>query len=171
MKRWVWSVVVMLLVGVAAGCGGGVQRAVLPAGVSGDIAVLSLAPDTKDLNDDQIALLRQTMTWMERDRLNALKKKGLNPVKIEQQKDFSGNGHLLKVAVLDSKLIPKSARFGFGMMAGADRLNLHYDLIDRKGKTVLSWDDVQASTKSGTHCAETLNRNAADKVAAYLGGK
>ncbi len=65
-------------------------------------------------------------------------------------------------------MIPKGARFLGGMMAGADQLGAHYDLVDSSGKTVLSWDDFQGSAKGGTYCAQALNRNTATKIAAYL---
>lgn len=168
MKRLVMVLLALLVGGMVSGCGGGVPRATLPANVSGDIAVLNLGADTSNLNVDQVALLQQTLDWMDRDLHNSLKRRGLTPTRINAEKDFSGKGHLLKITILDHKMIPKGARFLGGMMAGADRLNVHYDLVNASGKTVLSWDDVQGSTKGGTYVAQTLNRNAGEKIVNYL---
>ena len=170
MKRLTVILAILLLVSFTAGCGGGRQRVTLPQGVSGDIAVLSLGADTTGLNNDQIALLQRTLNWMDRDILPSLARKGFNPVRINKESDFTGtgNGHLLKISITKHKMIPKGARIWGGMMAGADQLGAHYDLVDSSGKTVLSWDDFQGSTKGGTYCAQTLNRNTANKIATYV---
>jgi hypothetical protein len=170
MKRLFLSLLVLSLFLLAA-CGGGPKPGKLPAGVSGNLSVLFLGADTTGLTADQVALVGQTLAWMERDQINVLKRKGFNAARIADAKDFRSyeNGYLLKVAITDHKMIPKGARFMVGMMAGADRLNAHYELFDSRGRQLLAWDDVQASTKGGTYCAQTLNRNAAEKVAAQLG--
>lgn len=170
MKRLTVILAILSLVSFTAGCGGRSKKVGLPQGVSGDIAVLSLGADTTGLNNDQVALLQHSLNWMDRDILRSLSRKGLNPVRINNESDFTGagNGHLLKISITKHKMIPKSARFWGGMIAGADQLGAHYDLVDSSGKTVLSWDDFQGSTKGGTYCAQTLNRNTADKIAAYL---
>ena len=82
----------------------------------------------------------------------------------------SNNVHLLKYSITDHKIIPFSARFGFGMMAGADRLGVHYDLIDSSNKTVLSWDDTQASTQGVAKCIDVINRNTIEKLRGYFSG-
>lgn len=169
MRRLSVLLVALAVAGLVAGCGGGVKRVQLPAGVSGDVALLPLGADTARLNADQKALLQQTLNWMDRDLVNTLRRSGLKPTPVQRERDFKGRGLLLKYRVTDHRMIPKGARFLAGMMAGTDRLNVHYDLVDASGKTVLSWDDVQASTKGGTYCAQTLNRNTAKKIAEYLG--
>lgn len=168
MKRFLIVLTAILTTGFFAGCGGSAKTVNLPAGVSGDIAVLSLGADTSNLNQDQIALLNHTLNWMDRDIIQILKRSGFQPSRIEAGNDFAGNGYLLKIAITDHKMIPKGARMLGGMMAGADRLGAHFDLVDANSRTVLSWDDTQASTRGGTYCAQTLNRNAAERVAAYL---
>jgi hypothetical protein len=65
-------------------------------------------------------------------------------------------------------MIPKGIRFVAGMMAGADRLSADFELIDPHHQTVLSWDDTQGSTKGGTYCAQTLNRNAVERIVTHL---
>ena len=166
MKEFQIFFIAILAVSILSGCGGGSKRVSMPAGTSRDIAVLSLGADTSQLSADQIALLNRTLTWMDRNLMQVLKKKGLQPTRINAEQDFtgSGNGHLLKVSITDHKMIPKGARFWGGMMAGADLLTAHFDLVDRNHTTVLSWDDAQGSTKGGTYCARTINRNAAEKI-------
>ena len=165
----------LLLIGIftaslLVGCGGKSNKVVLPPGISPDIAVLSLGADTSRLNEDQIELLNQSLNWMDRDIMRAMKRKGFRPTRINSENDFNGvgNGYLLKVSITDHKMIPKGVRFLAGMMAGTDRLEAHFDLIDSNFQTILSWDDVQRSTRGGTYCAQTINRNAAKNVADYL---
>ncbi len=107
---------------------------------------------------------------MDRDIIISLTRYGFNAVHIDNEESFQGteNSHLLKIAITDHKMVPKGARIWGGMMAGADRLNAHYDLVDAGGNTVLTWDDVQASTKGGNYCAQSLNRNVAKKVSTFL---
>lgn len=160
----------IFVVSLFTGCGGGSKRVTLPESVSRDIAILSLGADTSTLSPDQIALLNQTLNWMDRNIMQVLKRKGLQPARINAENDFTGagNGFLLKITITDHKMIPKGARMWGGMMAGADRLGAHFDLVDPNHKTVLSWDDTQGSTKGGTYCAQTINRNAAEKIMNYL---
>ena len=166
MKRLV-LILIALVIGCLAGLGGGTEAQA--ATLSGDIAVLNLGADTSALNKDQVALLQRSLTWMDRDLQKRLKKTGLKPTLIKAEKDFSGgNSLLLKLTVTDHKMIPRGARFLGGMAAGADRLNVHYELIDQSGKPVLTWDDSQSSTRGGTYCAKTLNRNAVKKIVAHL---
>lgn len=153
-----------------SGCGGGSKKVSLPQGVSADIAVLSLGADISSLNPDQIALLNQTLNWMDRNIMQTLGKSGFQPTRINAESDFTGagSGYLLKIAITDHKMIPKGVRFMAGMMAGTDRLGAHFDLVDRNHQTVLSWDDTQRSTKGGTYCAQTINRNAIAKIVDYF---
>jgi hypothetical protein len=169
MKKFQFFLTAILAVTLFSGCGGGSKSVSMPAGVSGEIAVLSLGADTSMLNPDQIALLNQTLNWMDRNLLQALKKTGLQPTRVNSEEEFTGTGYLLKVAITDHKMIPRGARMLGGMMAGADILTAHFDLVDQNRRTVLSWDDTQASTKGGTYSAQTINRNAAAKIAEYLG--
>jgi len=158
----------ILAVSLFSGCGGGSKRVTLRDGVSGDIAVLSLGADTSGLTADQIALLNHTLNWMDRNIIQVLARTGMQPKRIQSEQEFAGAGYLLKVSITHHKMIPKGARFLGGMMAGADILTAHFDLIDRNHQTVLSWDDTQGSTKGGTHSAQTINRNAATKIAEHL---
>jgi hypothetical protein len=162
---------VLLLASITAGCGGATKKVSLPAGISNNIFVLSLGADTSFLNGDQKALLQQTLDWMDKDLIQLLNRKGFTAGRIHDENEFTeaNNGHLLKVSITDHKMIPKGARIWGGMMAGNDRLNAHYELVDKSGKTVMSWDDIQSSTRGGTYVAQALNINSADKIASYLG--
>ncbi|MBU0483383.1 MAG: hypothetical protein KKB30_02560 [Proteobacteria bacterium] len=168
MKRFLIILSAIFAVSFFTGCGG--TKVSLPQGVSSDIAVLSLGADTSKLNPDQVALLNQTLNWMDRNLMQALGRKGFQPTRINTENEFAGagNSYLLKMAITDHKMIPKGVRFMVGMMGGADRLGVHYELVDQDRKTVLAWDDTQGSTKGGTYCAQTLNRNAVEKIANFL---
>ncbi|MDH3347584.1 MAG: hypothetical protein OEM02_05710 [Desulfobulbaceae bacterium] len=170
MKHFKLFLIAIFTFSLLVGCGGKSTKVVLPPGISSDIAVLSLGADTSSLNQDQIVLLNHSLNWMDRDIMRALKRKGFQPVRINNEHDFNGegNGYLLKVSITDHKMIPKGVRLLAGMMAGTDRLKAHFDLIDSNFQTILSWDDVQGSTRGGTYCAQTINRNAAKKIADYL---
>ena len=170
MKHFLIVLTAIFTVTFFAGCGGGSKTVNLPEGVSRDIAVLSLGADTSSLNQDQIDLLDQTLNWMDRNIMQTLGRSGFQPTRINTENDFSGsgNGYLLKISITDHKMIPKGVRFMAGMMAGTDRLEAHFDLVDQNHKTVLSWDDTQGSTKGGTYCAQTLNRNAVERIVNYL---
>ena len=65
----------LLIVSFFAGCGGAIQKVILPANVSPDIAVLSLGADTSSLNQDQIDLLQRSLGWMYRDIISSLTRK------------------------------------------------------------------------------------------------
>jgi len=162
---------ILLLISFTSGCGRATKRVSFPPGISNNISVLSLGADTSYLNNDQKALLQHSLDWMDKNLIKTLSSKGFQAKRIYNEKEFTGtnNSHLLKVTITDHKMIPKGARCLGGMMAGNDRLNAHYELIDLNGKTLTSWDDVQNSTRGGTYAAQALNRNTADKVAAYLG--
>lgn len=171
MKKIQMILTVILAVTILSGCVSGTRQVKLRPGVSGKIAVLSLGADTSNLSQDQIALLNQTLSWMDHDMIQVLQRSGLTPTRIMSEQDYSGDGgsYLLKITITDHRMIPKGARFWAGMMAGADNLSAHFDLVDKNRRTVLSWDDTQGSTKGGTYCAQTLNRNAADRLANFLG--
>ena len=171
MKTKVLSIVVSALftVSVLAGCGGS-PKVTLPENVSSNLAVLQLPPDTTNLSQDQIDLLDERLQWVKGDLINRLRAKGFNAFLITQENEFTGagNSHLLKYAITDHKMIPKGARFWGGIMAGTDRLNIHYDLVNAGRQSVLSWDDLQSSTRSWVVIAQKLNQNAVEKVATFL---
>ena len=170
MKHFQIVLMVVFIASLFTACGGGSKRVSLPEGVSRDISVLSLGADTSSLSPDQIALLNQTLNWMDRDILQVLKRNGFQPTRINAENEFTGsaNGYLLKTSITHHKMIPKSARFWGGMMAGADLLSAHFDLVDSNKETILSWDDTQGSTKGGTYCAQTSNPNATNKIVDHL---
>ena len=171
MKRYLLlALATLILTGLIAGCGGNTKTVKLPPGVNSDLAVLCLGADTTGLNNDQIALLQKYLTWMDQDIIKVLKKSGFAAAHIKNTNDFKGNGHLLKVSITKHKIIPNSVRMVAGMMAGGDVLAAHYELLDSRNKPVLTWDETQASARNVYYCAKTLNRNAAAKVASYLGG-
>ncbi|MDH3360376.1 MAG: DUF4410 domain-containing protein [Desulfobulbaceae bacterium] len=171
MKRYLlFALATLMLAGFTAGCVGSTKRVALPKGMNSDIAFLSLGADTTGLNNDQIALLQKYLTIMDSDMVKRLKNVGFTASQIKSAKDFKGNGHLLKVKITKHKIIPNGARMFAGMMAGGDVLAAHYELIDSTKKTVLSWDETQASSRNVYYCIKTLNIHASDKIASSLSG-
>jgi hypothetical protein len=170
MKRLAAILSALLLVSLATGCGGGSKSPVHIKGPTKTIALLPSKADSSGLNQDQIALLQQTLEWMDRDLAQGLKRRRFNVVRINDETEFGridGN-YLLKINITNHRLIPKGARFLAGMMAGSDLITANYTLIDARGLTLLSWDDAQGSAKSGTRCASTLNRNATNKLVTFM---
>ena len=160
----------ILLITLLAGCGGK-KNIAFPPGVSNDVYVLSLGADTSHLNGDQVSWLQYNLNWMDKNMTRAFKSKGLNILRVTDEKQFSEGGHLLKFSITKHRMIPKGARHWLGMSAGTDLLSVHYELLDADRKVVLSWDDTQLSTRGGTYCAQTLNRNTVGKIDAFLRGK
>lgn len=71
-------------------------------------------------------------------------------------------------AFCDHKIISEGVKYLVSSMVGTDRLGAHYDLVDSNHKTVLSWDDTQASKHGVNYCARIINLNAANKIVDYF---
>lgn len=169
MKKLLTNLIVIFITNLVFGCGGGSEN-IISKQERYNIAVLSLGTDMSTLSPDQIVLLQRTLNWMDNNIMTILKKHGFLPRRINSENNFSsaGNCYLLKISINNHKLV--GARAWVGMMAGADRIGAHFDLVDPNHKTVLSWDDTQASTRGGTYCAQKINRNAINRIANYFRG-
>lgn len=160
---------VLLLTAMTA-CGGATKRVNLPSGVSSELAVLPLGADTSYLNGDQVALLQENLDWMDRDLINTLNRMGFRTRRISSEDQFSSSdGHMLRYSITTHKMVPKGARIWGGMMAGNDRLDVLYELVDSGGGIVLSWEDSQNSTRGARYVAKELNNNAAERIRSYFG--
>jgi len=62
----------------------------------------------------------------------------------------------------------RAARAFVGFGVGASSLDLNYKLLDKKGAELLAWKDGVGSSKGGTYCAQTLNRNTITKITTFL---
>ena len=61
--------------------------------------------------------------------------------------------------MLTSRPGNRAARAFVGFGAGGSSLDLKYQLFDSQKKLVNEWKDGVGSSKGGTYCAQTLNRN------------
>ncbi|MCP3898823.1 MAG: DUF4410 domain-containing protein, partial [Desulfobacteraceae bacterium] len=133
-----------------------------------EIAVFSSRGDISELTPEQIAARDNVGNYMDRYLIQGLERKKFNTLLLKAQEDKSETAYLLEVTIKDLYEVPRAARFWGGRMAGANKLNLHYDFFDLKGNNVLSWDDGVGSTKSSNHCAQALNKRAVKKIATYF---
>jgi len=134
------------------------------AGLSGEMSVLSLRGDTSKLTHDQVVELERVEKWMERDIIKQLKRAGFKAKLIKNRKDFKGSGHLLIIDVAEFKAGNRAARAFVGFGAGSSSLDLKYNLLDSHGKSIATWEDGAGSSRGGTYCAQTLNKNVIKKL-------
>ena len=134
------------------------------AGSNGEMSVLSLRGDTSNMTRDQIVELERVGKWMDKDIIKQLKKAGYRAKLLSSRKDFAGPGHLLIIEVAKFKAGNRAARAFVGFGAGGSSLDLQYKLLNSKGASVTTWDDGVGSSKGGTYCAQTLNRNVIKKL-------
>jgi hypothetical protein len=138
------------------------------AGLTSDMSVLSLRGDTSNMTKDQVVELQRVGKWMDKDIIKQLKKVGFNAKTINSQKDFKGPGHLLIIEVVKFKPGNRAARAFVGFGAGGSSLDLQYKLLDSRGASLSTWEDGVGSSRGGTYCAQTLNRNVIKKLKAVM---
>jgi len=167
MKRIALILSLLLLAGIVGGCGK--KRVSLNPGVPKDIVVLTLDGNLQGQTDDQVAALQSVLRWMDRDIINNLKRSGYNAILIKEKKDYTASmGKLLTIDVEDFNAGSRAARAFVGFGAGAASLDLDYHFLDESGHLIEEWKDGVGSSKGGTYCAQTLNRNAIEKITALL---
>ena len=137
-------------------------------GSGGEMSVLSLRGDTSNMTRDQVVELERVCTWMDKDIIKQLKKAGYSPKLLSSRNAFAGSGHLLIIEVAKFKAGNRAARAFIGFGAGGSSLDLQYNLLDSKGVSVSTWDDGVGSSRGGTYCAQTLNRNVIKKLKAVM---
>lgn len=133
-----------------------------------DISVLSLRGDTSEMTQDQIVELQRVGLWMDRDIIKQLNKAGYKAVLLKSRGDFKGDGHLLIIDVNKFRAGNKASRMFIDFGAGGSSLDLNYQLLDSHGKAVSTWTDGVGSSKGGTYCAQTLNRNTITQLKSVL---
>ena len=167
MKRLAILISLILIIGVSTGCGK--KRVSLNPGVVKDLVVLTLDGDLPGQTGDQKHELDIVMKWMDRDIIANLKRSGFNAVLIKDMKEYtSGMGKLLVVDVDDFNAGNRAARAFVGFGAGAASLDLSYRLLDEQGVVIAEWKDGVGSSKGGTYCAQTLDRNTIEKIVGKL---
>jgi len=134
-------------------------KATFKEGASGEISVLSLRGDTSKMTNDQVVELKRVCAWMDRDIIKQLSRAGYTAKLLKNRSDFKGPGHLLIIDVDKFRPGNRAARAFVGFGAGGSSLDLKYQLFDSQKKLVNEWKDGVGSSKGGTYCAQTLNRN------------
>ena len=173
LKKSLLLVFLVAFVAFSAGCGGTkapeASNESTGAAISGGhISVLSLRGDTSSMTQDQIVELQRVGTWMDRDIIKQLKRAGYSPKLLKSRKEFNGSGYLLIIDVDRFNAGNRAARVFVGFGAGASSLDLNYQLLDAQNKTVMQWKDGVGSSKGGTYCAQTLNRNTIKRLKGKL---
>ena len=161
------------LIALLAGCGGtkapsASHESSATAITAGHISVLSLRGDTSNMTQDQIIELKRVGTWMDRDIIKQLKRAGYTPKLLSSRKEFKGSGYLLIIDVDKFRPGNRAARAFVGFGAGGSSLDLDYQLLDSHNKMVTQWKDGVGSSKGGTYCAQTLNRNTIKRLKGQL---
>ncbi len=159
----------MILVAVTTGCNG--TKSTYKTGAAGEISVLSLRGDTSAMTADQVADLKRVGTWMDRDIIKQLTRAGYKARLLKSKSDFKGPGHLLIIDVDKYNPGNRAARAFVGFGAGAASLDLDYKIMNSQKKQVGEWKDGVGSSKGGTYCAQTLNRNAIGQLQIKLENK
>lgn len=154
-----------IILGIAlTGCGGS-SKVNSKLSTPIDLAILTLRGNTSGMTADQITELNRVMTWMDKDIITLFKKAGFNAVLIKSKSNYkSSQGDLLTVSVEKFNAGNRALRSFVGFGAGASSLDLSYKLYGSNKKVLKSWKDGVGSSKGGTYCAQTLNRNALAKV-------
>lgn len=158
---------------LSTGCGGtktpsASNESTGAAITGGHISVLSLRGDTSGMTQDQLNELQRVKTWMDRDIIKQLKRAGYSPKLLTSRKEFNGSGYLLIIDVDKFNPGNRAARVFVGFGAGASSLDLNYQLLEAQNKTVMQWKDGVGSSKGGTYCAQTLNRNTIKRLKGKL---
>lgn len=133
-------------------------------GAAGEVSVLTQTGDTSKMDSDQVAELKRVYTWMDRDIITQLEQAGYKATLLKDRSEFKGPGHLLVIGLDKFRAGSQTARILVGFGAGGSSLDLNYQLFDSQKKLVHQWKDGVGSSKGGTYCAQTLNRNAIKKL-------
>jgi hypothetical protein len=167
MKKTILFLSILLLVGLNSGCGK--KQISLNPGKGQDMTVLTLDGNLTSLNADQQRELDIVMRWMDRDIIQSLNRSGFNATLIKDRNNYKkGMGKLLIIDVDAFNPGSRAARAFVGYGAGAASLDLDYVLLNENGGELLRWKDGVGSSKGGTYCAQTLNRNGVEKIVQYV---
>jgi hypothetical protein len=172
-KKSLLFALLIAFIALSTGCGGtkspsNASQSTGAAVTGGHISVLSLQGDTSGMTQDQLNELHRVKTWMDRDIIKQLKRAGYSPKLLTSRKEFNGPGYLLIIDVDKFNPGNRAARAFVGFGAGASSLDLNYQLLDAQNKSVMQWKDGVGSSKGGTYCAQTLNRNTIKRLKGKL---
>ena len=167
MKRIAFLMAILTAAILLSGCG---RKSVsLSPGIESDLTILTLNGNLQNQTEDQKVELNRVITWMDRDIVKNMKSAGFNAVLIKDLKNYKKNSSKLLVIDVDKfNAGNRAARAFVGFGAGASSLDLNYKLLDEKGAELMTWKDGVGSSKGGTYCAQTLNRNTIIKITTFL---
>jgi len=138
-------------------------------GIASDLTILTLHGNLPNQTEDQKVELNRVIAWMDRDIVKNMKRTGFNAILIKDIKEYKQNSSKLLVIDVDNfNAGNRAARAFVGFGAGASSLDLNYALLDEKGAELLAWKDGVGSSKGGTYCAQTLNRNTITRITTFL---
>lgn len=169
LKRSLLFCLFIVFIALTTGCNS--AKSTFKPEAAGEISVLSLRGSTSDMTQDQIVELKRVGAWMDRDIIKQLNRAGYTAKLLKSRSDFSGPGHLLIIDVDKFNPGNRAARAFVGFGAGASSLDLDYQLLDSQKKVVTQWKDGVGSSKGGTYCAQTLNRNTIKQLQIKLGSE
>jgi len=147
---------------LATGCNS--TKSSFKPGGAGEISVLTLTGDTSKMTSDQVVELKRVYAWMDRDIIKQLNRAGYKAKLLKNREDFKGPGHLLVIDLDKFRPGNRAARAFVGFGAGGSSLDLNYQLFDSQKKLIHKWKDGVGSSKGGTYCAQTLNRNTVNEL-------
>lgn len=167
MKRIIFLITILTTAMILSSCG---RKSVsLNPGIASDLTILTLNGNLPDQTEDQKVELKRVITWMDRDIVKNMKRAGYNAVLIKDIKNYKKNSSKLLIIDVDKfNAGNRAARAFVGFGAGASSLDLNYTLLNEKGTEILAWKDGVGSSKGGTYCAQTLNRNTVTKLTTFL---
>lgn len=153
---------VMLLIGCASS-----PRAPQGSGGGGiKIMVLSDRGNPADMNERQYQWRNEVGEWMERDLLNKLKRKGLQPVLIKSKDKFvpGVDQYLLTIKIVSYNPGSSAARMLVGFGAGSCALDCHYEFYGKNRGPILSWDDGVGTSGDWRRLPRKLNDKTIAKI-------
>ena len=156
----------IFVLGILSGCGK--RAAKLNIDTAPKIVVLTIDNKPRNLEEGIANEYDRVITWMNRDIIKVLKNSGFEATLIKSKKEYrSANGKLLVMNVSKLDVGNRGMRIFVGFGAGAASLDIDYKLY-KNGKKLHQWTDGVGSSRGGTYCAQTLNRNVANKLVTYF---
>lgn len=163
----VWLVVV-LSIGLFCGCGRKDSASLPPR--TARLALVTVADEARQsLSPEAGEALLQVAHWLDRDIGRRLRDRGFDVVLLPEAKSHKGNMGPLLISRIKSFEPGIAANLPQGKASQLpSALIIDYRLQDEHGALLDQWQDGAESIKGGTYCARTLNRKAAERIAAVF---
>ncbi|CCK81987.1 uncharacterized protein TOL2_C38310 [Desulfobacula toluolica Tol2] len=136
------------------------------------IDVLCDRGNQEELKSRQWQYRNEIAGFMEPNLVRRLGDYGFSSALIGKETEYkkAAGTYLLKVAIESYNPGSAAARVLVGFGAGACSLKCHYELLDSKGETILSWDDGIGTSQHWKRLPVALNKKAGAKLSQYLAG-